>query len=64
MLENNVDWLKAMYLPSRQDIRKFEEIKSVKKVREDEISKKIESFFILNEDGVKWSYTESEYECN
>ena len=58
MLDNNADCLKAMYLPSRQDIRKFDEIQSVTKQKEDEVSKKIQSFFILNEDGVKWTFSE------
>ena len=58
MQENNVDCLKAMYLPSRQDIRKFEEVKSVKKFREDQVSKTIEDFFVLNEDGVTWRFNE------
>ena len=58
MLDNNADRLKAMYLPSRQDIRKFDEIQSVTKQKEDEVSKKIQSFFILNEDGIKWCFNE------
>ena len=45
-------------LTSRQDIRKFEEVKSVKKFREDEVSKTIEDFFVLNEDGVTWRFNE------
>ena len=58
MQDNNTDCLKAMYLPSRHNIRKFEETPIVKNLRKDEVSKKIESFFILHEDGTKWKFIE------
>ena len=54
--ENNIDCLKLMYLQSRQDIRQFENSKK-KRDNDDEISKLIDSFFILNEDGKVWSYS-------
>ena len=53
-----LDNLKTMYLPSRHNIRKFEETPIVKNLRKDEVSKKIESFFILHEDGTKWKFIE------
>ena len=36
----------------------FEETPTVKNLRKDEVSKKIESFFILHEDGTKWKCIE------
>ena len=48
----------AKDLPSRHNIRKFEETPIVKNLRKDEVSKKIESFFILHEDGTKWKFIE------
>ena len=44
MQDNNTDCLKTMYLPSRHNIRKFEEIPTVKKLRKDEVSKKLNHF--------------------
>ena len=47
---NNADCLKTMYLPSRQDIRKFEDTKSAKTLRDDDVSKTIQSFFYVKRD--------------
>ena len=41
-------------------MKKFEEVKSVKKFREDQVSKTIEDFFVLNEDGIKWRFDDNE----
>ena len=57
MQDNNTDCLNTMYLPSRQNIRKFEEVPTVKNIKKDYVSEKIGSFFILHEDGMKWRYT-------
>ena len=55
MQDNNTDCLiNTMYLPSRQNIRKFEEVPTVKNIKKDYFSEKIGSFFILHEDGMKW----------
>jgi hypothetical protein len=55
MQENNIDCLKYFYIQSRHDIRKFDKVKKSKK-ENDDISKLIDSFFILNEDGKVWSF--------
>ena len=47
-----------MYLQSRYNIRQFDKWERPKQ-DEDEISKLIDSFFILNEDGKVWSYNSS-----
>ena len=56
MFENNIDCLKYFYIQSRHDIRIFDKPKKSKK-ENDDISKLIDSFFILNEDGKVWSFT-------
>ena len=57
--DNNADCLRAMWLHSRQDIRKFD--KSFVRKQNDsdlnkELTKEIHGFFIINEDGKKWSF--------
>ena len=56
MSDNNIDCLRLMYLQSRQDIRQFDKTKKPRE-SDDEISKLINSFFILNEEGKVWSYS-------
>ena len=56
---NNIDSLRAMYLPTRHEIRQYHKVKPEKKesLENSRISEKINSFFILQEDGKKWSFT-------
>ena len=56
---NNIDCLRAMYLPTRHEIRQYHKVKPEKKesLENSRISEKINSFFILQEDGKKWSFT-------
>ena len=55
--DNHVDCLRLMYC-SRYDIRQFDKRKKPME-SDDEISKLIDSFFILNEEGKVWSYKSS-----
>ena len=55
MMDNNTDSLRAMFLQSRQDIRQLDKTKKPRE-SDDEISKKIDSFFLKNEDGKVWSF--------
>ena len=55
MSDNDIDSLRAMWLHTRQDIRKLD--KQLEKKQEDnELTQKIHSFFIINEDGKKWTF--------
>ena len=56
MAENNVDCLKFLYVALRQNIRKNTKV-AKKKVKENYITEKIDSFFILNEEKNKWSFS-------
>ena len=57
MQDNNTDCLRIMYLQTRQDIRKFDRIMKTTEP-DDDVSRKIDSFFIKNEDGKVWSFKE------
>ena len=56
--DNHSDCLKVLYVASRQNIRQNSNL-SKKKTHDKEsyITQKIESFFSLNEDGKKWSFS-------
>ena len=56
MQENNSDCLRAMWLQSRQDIREYEKQPKSKHDENEEIIKTIHDFFIVLEDGQKWSF--------
>ena len=57
MSDNNTDCLRAMYLPTRHEIRQYQKASHTKDEEPNSISKKINSFFIVNEDGKKWSFS-------
>ena len=56
MQENNSDCLRAMWLQSRQDIREYEKHQKSKHDENDVITKTIHDFFVVLEDGKKWSF--------
>ena len=53
-----MDCLRAMYLPTRQEIRQYHKDSRPKDQEKNYISEKIDSFFIVQEDGKKWSFSE------
>ena len=55
MEDNDIDSLRAMWLHTRQDIRQFDQ-KPKKKQEDNDLTKEIHDFFIINEDGKKWSF--------
>ena len=57
MSDNNTDCLRAMYLLTRHEIRQYQKASHTKDEEPNSISKKINSFFIINEDGKKWSFS-------
>ena len=57
MSDNNTDCLRAMYLPTRHEIRQYQKASHTKDEEPNRISEKINSFFIVNEDGKKWSFS-------
>ena len=57
--DTNNDCLRAMWLHSKQDIRQFDKPSVKKQDGSDlakELTKEIHDFFIINEDGKKWSF--------
>ena len=56
MLDNNSDCLRAMWLHTRQDIRKLDK-HSEKKRDDNHLTKTIHDFFEIYEDGKKWSFS-------
>ena len=56
MQENNSDYLIAMWLQSRQDIREYEKPSKNKHEKNVGIAKTIHEFFTVLEDGQKWSF--------
>ena len=57
MSDNNVDCLRVMYLATRHEIRQCDKVSHTKDQEPNSISEKINSFFIVNEDGKKWSFS-------
>ena len=57
MSDNDIDCLRVMWLHTRQDIRQFDQ-QPKKKQEDNELTRKIHEFFIINEDGKKWSFQE------
>ena len=55
-LDNNSDCLRAMWLHTRQDIRKLDK-HSEKKRDDNYLTKTIHDFFEIYEDGKKWSFS-------
>ena len=55
MSDNDIDCLRAMWLHTRQDIRQFDQ-QPKKKQEDNELTRKIHAFFIINEDGKKWTF--------
>ena len=56
MQDNNCDSLRAMWLHSRQDIRQFDKHPE-KSQKDNRLTPIIYDFFIINEDGKKWSFS-------
>ena len=54
--DNNCDSLRAMWLHTRQDIRQFDK-HSEKNQKDNYLTQIIHDFFIINEDGKKWSFS-------
>ena len=54
--DNNCDSLRAMWLHSRQDIRQFDKHPQKSK-KANHLTQIIHGFFIINEDGKKWSFS-------
>ena len=52
MSDNNIDCLRIMWLYSKQEFRKHSE----KKHENNRLTETIHDFFIINEDGKKWSF--------
>ena len=50
------DSLRAMWLHTRQDIRQFDK-HSEKNQKDNHLTQTIHKFFIINEDGKKWSFS-------
>jgi hypothetical protein len=50
MPENNTDSLRAMYAPTRHEIRQYHKVSHTKDQEPNRISEKINSFFIVNEE--------------
>ena len=55
MEDNNCDSLRAMWLHTRHDIRQFD--KHPEKSHNNPLTQTIHDFFIINEDGKKWSFS-------
>ena len=56
MEDNNCDSLRAMWLHTRQDIRQFDKHPE-KSQKDNPLTQTIHDFFIINEDGKKWSFS-------
>ena len=57
--DNNSDCLRAMWLHTRQDLRHFDKHSANKQDGSEmtkELTREIHDFFIINEDGKKWSF--------